>query len=194
MNEYLEGDQIPTRGNAFSRWLGHTVLSLLGWKITGVIPNRSKLIIAVAPHTSNWDFVVCVASMLAMGIQLNFLGKHTIFIGPFKRILEWLGGIAVERSAHHGVVDQLAEQFATREQMILALAPEGTRKKAFRWKTGFISIASKANVPVMLAGLDYKEKEVQLGPLYEICEEPEVELKKIQSWFSQVTAKYPNNT
>jgi 1-acyl-sn-glycerol-3-phosphate acyltransferase len=183
------GDALPQRGNRAARAVGRAALSLLGWEVEGEIPNLSKLVIAVAPHTSNWDFVVGIAAMFALDLRLTFLSKHTLFRGPFDAILRWMGGVPVDRSRAHGVVGDSVRAFAGAERLVLALAPEGTRKGASRFHLGFLHIARRAGVPVLLASLDYAARRVRLGPLFAPTADPEADRRKIEAHFAAVRGK-----
>jgi 1-acyl-sn-glycerol-3-phosphate acyltransferase len=183
------GDALPQRGNRAARSLGRMLLAILGWRIEGEIPNLPKLVIAVAPHTSNWDFVVGIAAMFALDLRLSFLGKHTLFRGPFAPILRWMGGIPVDRASAHGVVGASVHAFRASDRLVLALAPEGTRKGASRFRTGFLHIAHGAGIPVLLAALDYERCTVRLGPLLETSEDVEKDLKRIETHFAGVRGK-----
>ena len=148
------------------RALGRLVLAIARWGFEGEVPNLSKGVIIVAPHTSNWDFVIGVAAMLALDLELRFLGKHTLFDGPLAPIMRGLGGIPVDR-AHpgRGIVEGLAARFQTEEKLLLALSPEGTRSSVDRWKSGFHRIARAAGVPIMAIALDYGPRRVRFGPV-----------------------------
>jgi 1-acyl-sn-glycerol-3-phosphate acyltransferase len=183
------GDALPQRGNRAARAFGRAALSLLGWGIEGEIPNLRKLVIAVAPHTSNWDFVVGIAAMFALDLRLTFLGKHTLFRGPFDAILRWMGGIPVDRSSAHGVVGESVRAFREADRLVLALAPEGTRKGAARFHSGFLHIARGAGVPVLLASLDYAVRRVRLGPLFEPTADAEADRRGIEAHFAPVRGK-----
>ena len=183
------GDALPQRGNRAARAFGRAALSLLGWGIEGEIPNVPKLVIAVAPHTSNWDFVVGIAAMFALDLRLTFLGKHTLFRGPFDAILRWMGGIPVDRSSAHGVVGESVRAFREADRLVLALAPEGTRKGAARFHSGFLHIARGAGVPVLLASLDYAVRRVRLGPLFEPTADAEADRRGIEAHFAPVRGK-----
>lgn len=157
----------PRGGNRVAQWLADTALRLSGWNIVGDIPQHPKMVIAVAPHTSNWDFFLGLAVLFSLRIKIKFLGKHSIFVPVAKQFLEAIGGIPVERSTAHGVVDQIVAKFNAHDKMILALAPEGTRSQIFPWKTGFLAIAHRAQVPVVPIGFDFAQKKVVIGaPFY----------------------------
>lgn len=181
----------PTRGNAFSRWVGRVGMRVLGgWRVNGQMPEIRQAVIPVAPHTSNWDFFVGVFVMLALGLKLSYLGKHTIFRFPVNGILRALGGIPVDRGAAQGVVMQMAAEFAKRDQLVLALAPEGTRKKA-KWRTGFLHIAKQAKVPVIPVAFDYSRKTVDIAAPMMILGDIDEELVRVQQAVSHAVGKNP---
>jgi 1-acyl-sn-glycerol-3-phosphate acyltransferase len=184
--------QVPRIGNKFSLWLGTTILRLMGWHYTGHFPCEPKMILIVAPHTSNWDFVVGLAVAFNLRLKISFFGKHSIFIPPFDRLLKWVGGIPIERSTTHGVVDVMAAKMREADQMVLCLSPEGTRSPIHPWKTGFLHIAHKAQVPVFLVAFDYKKKHIELGPVHYISDNTQHELNKIYLYYQNVQAKYPD--
>lgn len=182
---------IPRRGSAFWRWFGRTFYGGRGWRLAGAMPDLPKMIIAVAPHTSNWDFFIAASAMFQEDIRLTFLGKHSLFVGPLNRILRWMGGVPVNRSAPQGVVGDAVAAFNARSQMILALAPEGTRKPVKQFRTGFLQIARQANVPVLLAGFDYPRKMIHFGPLIQASGDIEADRIAIEAHFKQFTGKRP---
>lgn len=184
----------PLRGNAFSRWVGRVGLRLLGgWHVVGDLPQVKKAIIPVAPHTSNWDFFIGVFAMLALGLNLSYLGKHTIFRFPVNGLLRWLGGIPVDRRAASGVVEQMVAQFQQRDELILALSPEGTRKKVQEWKRGFLHIAQAAQVPVVPIALDFSRKVVEITPAFMITGTIDEELQRVKAALSHAVGKYPEH-
>ena len=165
------------------------MLRLLGWRIEGELPNLPKFVIAVAPHTSNWDFVVGVSAMFALDLRLAFISKHTLFRGPFGPVMRWLGAIPVDRSSPHGVVAESIAAFIAAGRRILAIAPEGTRKRVAHFKSGFLHIARGAGVPVMLATLDYDARCVRLGPTFEVGEDIEAERARTEAFFAPIRGK-----
>ena len=188
------GDAIPRRGSALLRAIGRTVLRLMGWRIEGEIPDEPKLVIAVAPHTSNWDFVVGMAAMFALDLRLSFLAKHTLFRGPFAPMMRWVGGIAVDRASPHGVVGDAVAAFARADRRLLAIAPQGTRRPGARYRSGFIHIARGAHVPILLAALDYGARCVRFGPMSTPGEDVEAELARVEAFFAPVRGKNPRDT
>jgi 1-acyl-sn-glycerol-3-phosphate acyltransferase len=182
---------IPRLGNSFSQWFGETTLKLLGWRFAGEFSASKKMVIAVAPHTSNWDFVIGIAVVFALRLKISFFGKHSIFIPPFRALLVRWGGIPIERSKSHGVVTHMIEEVKNADKMLLCVAPEGTRSRIFPWKTGFLHIAQQAEIPVFLIGLDYKHKVIQFGPVLNSSEDIHKNMQNAYDFFSTVNAKYP---
>lgn len=153
-------------GNGFSRWFGRTALKLTGWKIEGQLPNEKKLMFAVAPHTSNIDFFVGLMVMFQVGFKINWIAKHSLFKWPLKSLMEFWGGIPVYRHAPRGFVEQIVDQFNSHEKLHIAVAPEGTRSKVGKFKTGFLRIAEGAQIPILRVGFDYKRKTIVFGDLF----------------------------
>jgi 1-acyl-sn-glycerol-3-phosphate acyltransferase len=169
------------------------LLALMKWQVVGKLPNKKKFILAVAPHTSNWDFFIAVLVMLALRLKVTFLGKKSIFVGPFGTLLTKFGGMPIERSNPNGVVGQLVAAFENAETMVLGLAPEGTRKKTKQWKTGFLVIAQQANIPVVPVSLDFSKKQVEFLPEHYIGNDIDKELNYFKQQFTAVCAKKPQS-
>lgn len=146
------------------KWLSYRLMRLFGWDFAGQLPDVPKMVIIGAPHTSNLDFFLFLGALHYFDMRVRFLGKHTLFRRPFGSIFRRFGGIPVDRSRAGGVVAQVKAEFEATDRMILVIAPEGTRSAARRWKSGFIEIASEANVPVVFAGVDGVRKTVVFGP------------------------------
>jgi 1-acyl-sn-glycerol-3-phosphate acyltransferase len=180
------GASIPRRGSALLRAFGRGVLRLMRFRVEGEVPDYAKFVIAVGPHTSNWDFVVGAAAMFALDLRLAFIAKHTLFRGPFAPLLRAMGGIPVDRGSPHGVVAASIEGFLREQRRILAIAPQGTRRHGARYKAGFLHIARGANVPVMLASLDFAARCVRLGPTFFPGEDVDAELRRVEEFFSHV--------
>ncbi len=186
--------KVPQRGWPFWRWIGRSILSLTGWTFDGDIPNLGKGVMIVAPHTSNWDFVVGVSAMLALDLDLRFLGKHTLFSGPLAALMRVLGGIPVNRSSPGGgVVEDMAERFRVSDQLILGLSPEGTRGVVERWKTGFHRIAVAAGVPIMAVALDYGNRQIRFGPAVEPSNDIDSDLAVFYEFYAGIQGKRGNS-
>ncbi len=166
-------------------------MKIPGWRLNAHLPSLKKYIIIVAPHTSNWDFYFGVAAKFYLNLKAHWLGKHTIFRWPVKRLLIKIGGIPVDRSKRSGIVDQIVAYFNQSEEMILGLAPEGTRKRVSRWKTGFYYIALKARVPILLAYIDYAKKEIGTGPLLHPSGNIKHDFEIIREFYQHITPKKP---
>lgn len=193
LNTPILHEDLPRMSNALSCFIGNTVLKMMGWKFSGQFPAHKKMIIAVAPHTSNWDFVIGIAVAFTLKLKITFFAKNSLFIPPFSMLLKRWGGIPIKRQKAHGIVDQMAEKARNAEKMILCLAPEGTRSRRENWKTGFLHIAHKANMPVFLVAFDYKKKRIELGPVLTISENIPLELQRIYQHYHTVHAKFPDN-
>ena len=166
-------------------------MRLLGWRVDGQFPDLSKFVIIVGPHTSNWDFICALFCDLSLDLEAGFLAKHTIFVGPFGRWLKSLGGIPVVRTASHNVVSQVAAEFARRERMVLAIAPEGTRRKVDTWKSGYWHIARAADVPIVPVGLDFARRAAVIGPLRHPTESLPDDEAYFRAFFATITPKRP---
>ncbi len=145
-----------------SYWL---LFRVLAWRVTGRYPYEvPKLVLIVAPHTSNWDFPIGVLVRSALNINAWFVGKHTLFVGPLGPLMRWLRGMPVDRRKRGNFVDSAAALFEQNEYLHLVIAPEGTRKKVDRFKTGFYHIARKAGVPILLCAFDWENKIIHFEP------------------------------
>jgi len=166
---------------------------LSGWKVVGLFPyHYKKMVIIVAPHTSWKDILIGFAVRNKLKINhAKFLGKKELFDGPFGWLFRWLGGTPVDRFSKHGMVEQAANLFATNEIFILAIAPEGTRKRVDKLRSGFYHIAKKAQVPIVPLGLDFENKQVVLGePLFTSGNEA-ADFKKIIAFFAAIKGEKP---
>lgn len=160
------------------------ILKLFGWQLVGELPKTKKYVVIIGPHTSNWDFFIFLLLKFFYRIKVVFIGKHTIFFGPIGWALRKVGGIPVERSSTHNVVDKIVEEFSLRDEMIFALSPEGTRSYLDHWKSGFYHIARKAKVPVQTAFLDVRSKQLGWGPVFYLTDDRHADLKKIAAFYS----------
>ena len=160
------------------------MLALIGWRVDGDIPNLPRFVLIVAPHTSNWDFVICIGTKLALSLDAHWIGKDTLFRFPLDAVLRSLGGMPVDRSSPNAVVQQIVDRFAERPRMIFALAPEGTRKRVERWRTGFYHIARTAGVPIVPVALDWSARAVRIMPPFAPTGAAEADISAIQGLFA----------
>jgi 1-acyl-sn-glycerol-3-phosphate acyltransferase len=179
------GSSVPRRGWLIGRTLGRSVMRAAGWSFEGSIPDLSKAVIIVAPHTSNWDFVIGAAGMLALDLDLRFLGKHTLFKGPMGVLMRLLGGIPVDRAQPGGgVVEEMGAHYKTSDHLLLAIAPEGTRGEVTIWKTGFHRIARAAGVPILAIALDYGRRQIRFRELFTPSPDLEADIEELQEFFA----------
>lgn len=183
--------QCPRRNGWITPLLGRWLMRISGWRFEGALPDVSRLVIAVAPHSSNWDFFIGVAALWALDIRISFMAKHTIFFWPFSVWLRSLGGIAVDRRAPHGVVGELIHAFEGKKNLILVITPEGTRAYGAKFKSGFIYIAAGAKVPILLASFDYSHRVINFGKVIQPSDDPAADLREIMDYFRPVKGRYP---
>src|SRR5438093_12399606 len=147
----------------FARGLGRIYLRLFGWRVEGHLPAAAKVVVIAAPHTSNWDLPFMLAVAYVLGTTPAWLGKRELFRWPFGGLMQFLGGIPVDRSGRHDVVQQAVGRFQAVERLFLVVPPSGTRSRAAHWKSGFYNIASGAVVPIVCTFLDYRIIIVGIG-------------------------------
>ena len=174
--------------NAFVRWLGRSILRLGGWRMEGAFPDLPKVVLIGAPHSSNWDGIWGLGAKLALGLDIKILGKDSLFRIPvLGLVLKRMGVIPVDRSASHGVVEQSVELMRQQPRFWYGLAPEGTRRKVERWKTGFWKIAKAAGVPVLPSYFHYGKRVVGIGPLFHLSDDMDADIARIQAWYRTVS-------
>lgn len=168
--------------------------TLYGWRIQNEAPLPQRCVIIGAPHTSNYDFFALLLYVFGTNTRLHWVGKHTLFAKPFGALMRALGGIPVNRSkASAGFVDRMIEIFEQEPVFRLAIAPEGTRKRAAQWKTGFYHIAVGASVPLVLGFVDYQRKVVGQGPTLIPTGDIEADFQLIEEFYADHQGKHPEN-
>ena len=187
------GPNVPSRGNAFSFWLGRTAYALTGWHFVGELPDLKKFVIIVAPHTSNWDFPVGVGALFGLHLKVAYLGKDSLFRGPMGSIMRWLGGIPVDRSVSRDRVTEMIDTFREHDRLVFVFTPEGTRKRVTEWKTGFYHVAVGAGVPIVPVAFDYGKKAVLIGEPFYPTGDAAADIPKLRGFFANVTPKHPEN-
>lgn len=170
--------------------IGSLFLWLGRWRVSGAIP-EGPAVIAIAPHTSNWDFVWLLLAKWRLRLHPRFFGKHTLFRAPVGWFMRRLGGIPVDRSRPGGVVGQAAEAFVESPGLRLALAPEGTRKRTDYWRSGFYEIAQAAGVPVVPVSIDYASRVVTIGGPIEVSGQRHSDMEKLREFFRDVRGRNP---
>jgi 1-acyl-sn-glycerol-3-phosphate acyltransferase len=182
---------VPRTHGPLVAWFGRKALELAGWRVEGSFPDAPKMVLIVAPHTSNWDFPVGLMAKFALRLGCRYIAKHSLFWWPLGAFLRAVGGIPINRAAAADFVGETVRIFDAREKLVLVITPEGTRSRVERWKTGFHRIARAANVPIVLVTFDYGCKLVRLGPAFAATDDYERDAAAIQSHISASMAKHP---
>ena len=165
----------------------------MGWKAEVDQPIPDKCILCVAPHTSNWDFFIGKTYYTALGRTSNFLMKKEWFFWPLGPLFRRMGGIPVERSRHTSMTDQLAQRAMESARFSLAVTPEGTRSRNAEWKRGFYYIALKAQLPILLYGLDFGTKTIVCKRTLVPSGDVDADMRIIADYFSHFKGKHPEN-
>lgn len=184
--------EVPQFASRWRRWLGLTGLFVFRWRIEGQMPPLKKFVLIVAPHTSNWDFVIGLFVYFALRLDASWLAKHTALRGPWGRIGRYLGGVPVDRSQAGAVVDTCVAEFASRPGMVLAIAPEGTRRRVEEWKRGFHRIAVAAGVPIVPVALDFSARCARIGAPLTATHDYPADLRTLRGHFRAEMARYPD--
>ena len=170
------------------------ILRICGWRREGRLTDIPKYVMIVAPHTSNWDMPIGMAIVFAFKLKLNWLAKESLFRWPFGGLIRWLGGIPINRSKSCDVVARSIQTFKDKKKMVMVVAPEGTRKKANYWKTGFYHIALGANIPIVMGFIDYARKVGGIGPTLIPMGDIEFDMQKIRCFYDEITGKIPDKS
>lgn len=165
------------------------VLKIQKWKINGSIPEEKRVVLVIGPHTSNWDFIIGILVILSLDAKINWLGKHTIFKRGFKSLLTRLGGIPVNRQDPSDLFSRIKVITEKSNGYLIGMAPEGTRKKVLKLKSGFIRIAKQTNSKIMLAGIDFEKKIVNLDKFFTPTGDLNNDLLFVQDYFSRYSGK-----
>ncbi len=187
-------DEQPGLLARFVRWVLIRPYRWSGWRSEGVVPSPQKFVLVAAPHTSNWDFVHFLGLTSDLGVRPYFMGKLSLFRWPLARFMRQMGGIPVDRNASRDMVQQMVDEFARRAEFILTVAPEGTRGKAKKWKTGFYQIALAAKVPLVIGFMDYSRKTGGLGPTIWPTGDFRADMEKVFEQYRGCIARFPDRT
>ncbi|MEJ2383736.1 MAG: lysophospholipid acyltransferase family protein [Xanthomonadales bacterium] len=172
---------------AFSRWL----LKLFGWTLHIDDPGTRRYVLIVAPHTSNWDFMVGILAARAIRLDAHWIGKHTLFRPPFGWLFRALGGIPVDRGRSGDLIPQVVRHFDESETFKLGLAPEGTRSATDHWKSGFHHIARAASVPIVMGWLDYPTKRIGMGGAFMPDDDVQHTFDRVRAFYAPYRGRYP---
>ncbi|HQW65035.1 MAG TPA: 1-acyl-sn-glycerol-3-phosphate acyltransferase [Pseudomonadota bacterium] len=184
----------PRSGHPFTRWLARSVLRLGGWKMEGAWPDVERVVVIAAPHSSMWDAWWGILAKIAMGVRVEFLAKKEAFFWPLGSILRAVGGFEVDRKSPAGVVEQLIARVKPGTRHWLVIAPEGTRKRVQKWKTGFWKIATGAQVPVVCAYFHYPDKTIGIGPALTMSGDLERDMATVREFYRPFQGKHRGTT
>ena len=184
----ISESQIPERlrgkRSILLRKIARFGINISGWTIKGIVPDEERIVIIAAPHTSNWDFVLAMLAIFGLNIKLRWLGKHSIFKPGFKNFFKWLGGIPVYRDNPSNLIDNVVKIVKREKSIVIAMTPEGTRKKVKRWKTGFLRIAKQTQSKILLISIDAPTKSIEIGKIFNPTGNSEDDLAFIQKYYS----------
>jgi 1-acyl-sn-glycerol-3-phosphate acyltransferase len=174
------------------RFICRALLKLWGFKYTGNFgTDIPKKIFVVYPHTSNWDFPLGILLKGAIPLDVNYVGKDSLFRWPWGWLFRWLGGIPVDRSRSTNFVDSMAALFGKYDRLAFAIAPEGTRKRVRKFKSGFYYIALKAGIPLILVKFDFGKKEVHFSEPFMPSGDYAADLRQIIEYFRGTQGIHP---
>ena len=171
--------------------IGKFFLTITGWKFKGDIPRSDRIILVAGPHTSNWDFLLALAFIFGLNLNVFWIVKHTLFKNGFSKIMRKLGGIPVDRASPELLMNEVSHIVKKQQGVIIAISPEGTRKKVERLKSGFLRIAKTTNSQILLAGIDFESKLIHLGKLFQPSGNTESDLLNVHNYFRQFKGKRP---
>jgi hypothetical protein len=171
--------------------IGKVWLGAFGWHVEGGPPDVRKAVVVAYPHTSGWDLPFTLAVSFVLGVRFNWIGKHTLFKAPFGPFFRFLGGVPVDRGGRHNAVTATAELLREHDELLVIIAPEGTRGKAKRWRTGFYYIALAADVPIVCGFLDYEKKCGGFGHVFRPSGDIEADWAALRDFYAGVKGKHP---
>ncbi|MEN8238338.1 MAG: 1-acyl-sn-glycerol-3-phosphate acyltransferase [Actinomycetota bacterium] len=175
------------------KWLCEKIIVWRGWTIEGTRPDVKKAVFIGAPHTSNWDFLFFMAVINHFDMRVKFLIKDGVMKWPLSLLLTRLGAIPVDRSSHHDLIARAVKSFEAHDEMMLLIAPEGTRARADHWRSGFWRIADAADVPVVTAFIDGETKRTGLGPMFTVGGDPDALMARAREFYSDKHGLKPLN-
>lgn len=194
----ISESQIPERlrgsRSRILRKIGRFGINISGWTIKGNVPDEERIVLIAAPHTSNWDFVLAMLVIFGLNIKLRWLGKHSIFKPGFKIFFEWLGGIPVYRDNPSTLIESIVDIVKKEKSIVIAMTPEGTRKKVKRWKTGFLRIAKQTQSKILLISIDATTKSIEIGKIFNPTGDNEEDLAFIQKYYSSFRGINPQKS
>lgn len=183
----------PQVAARWRRYLGILLMRLSGWRIVGNMPDLPKVLMIVAPHTSNWDFFHGFSAYLALQLDVTWLAKHTVFFWPLGVLARRFGGMPIDRSRGGNIVRTCVSEYGRRERMCFTITPEGTRSRVQEWKLGFYYIATEAKVPIVPVALNYSTRQIVIMPPFETTGDAAADVPRIKALYSAHMARHPDN-
>lgn len=184
----------PSLSTRLVRVLCRALLALVGWRAMELHPPPPKAVIVAAPHTSNWDGVLMLLAAGALGIRMRWALKAEATRGPIGWLLLRLGALPLRRDGNLGTVEQLTAAFEERDELLLAIAPAGTRSLTEHWRSGFYHLARAARVPMLLGVVDYGARRAGTGPLVRVSDDVGADMDAIRAFYSTTRARFPERT
>ncbi len=170
------------------------ILKLFGWRTTlASSPLPASYVLIVIPHTSNWDFPLGLLVRSALKLNVKYAGKASLFKPPFGGLFRALGGVPVDRSKRSNFVDAVIDLFREDKNFGLCIAPEGTRGRVDKLKTGFYYIAKGAGVPIVLCKFDYGTHVVSMSAPFYPTDDAEADFAFIDDYYRGVKGKNPED-
>ena len=194
----ISESQIPERlrgsRSIILRKIARFGINISGWTIKGKVPDEERIVLIAAPHTSNWDFILAMLAIFGLNIKVRWLGKNSIFKPGFKSFFEWLGGIPVYRDNPSTLIEKIVNIVKKEKSIVIAMTPEGTRKKVKRWKTGFLRIAKQTQSKILLISIDAPTKSIGIGKIFNPTGDNEKDLAFIQNYYKSFTGIKPQKS
>ncbi len=184
------GPNVPRRGNWFLRWIGRMILHLIGWRIEGELPDVPHTVVIGVPHTSNFEGIIMLGTMFSMSLRLNIMAKDSLFKFPYGGLLRWIGMVAIDRTKSNDVVEATALTLKDADKLWICMAPEGTRKGADKWKSGFWHIARAANVPVFPVCFSYADKVFRLGKPFIPGDDLQADMEMLYNFYADAQPRH----
>ena len=172
--------------------IARLLLRMGGWTAVGGVPDVPKAVFVAAPHTSNWDGIWALIYKVAIGLDIRFFAKDSLFWFPLGTLLRGLGGIPLDRSRAASAVDQAVSMFESRERFFFGLSPEGTRARTEAWKTGFYRIAEAVDVPVFLGILDYGNRRIGIADRLDLTGDMDADIEKCADFYAGIQGRWPD--
>ncbi len=176
------------------RVISRVMLKIIRWRVIGALPEgQRKYVLIVAPHTSNWDFILFIFAVSVLRLQPSVLIKSTLFVGPLGWFLRYCGAIPVNRTQANSLVDYIAGIYAERDEFVLIITPEGTRSANPNWKRGFHHVARKAEVPVLIVYVDSAIRTIGIEGLMDPSDDVDADIRQLKQFYDSKGGLKPEN-